>query len=289
MPERATADRHLPVMLERVVELLAPALQAEGAVHVDATLGMGGHAEAVLERCPAARVIGIDRDTQALVAGPRAPRPVRRAVHRRPRRPRRARRGARPRGRGHRPRHPVRPRRAPRSSSTRPSAASPTGTTRLSTCGWTRAGAPPRPTCSTPTSTASSRGSCGPTARSASPGGSPRPSCASARRSRSRPRPGSSRSCRSAVPAATRRSGGHPAKRTFQALRIEVNGELEAWRAAVEDRPRRARAGWPGRRPRLPLPRGPHRQARLRRAGAQPHAPPACPSSCRRTHPRCGC
>jgi 16S rRNA (cytosine1402-N4)-methyltransferase len=33
---------------------------------------------------------------------------------------------------------------------------------------------------------------------------------------------------RAAVPAATRRTGGHPAKRTFQALRIEVNGELEA-------------------------------------------------------------
>ncbi|HVU93113.1 MAG TPA: 16S rRNA (cytosine(1402)-N(4))-methyltransferase RsmH [Jatrophihabitans sp.] len=38
---------------------------------------------------------------------------------------------------------------------------------------------------------------------------------------------------REAIPAATRRSGGHPAKRTFQALRIEVNGELEAVRAAV--------------------------------------------------------
>jgi len=38
---------------------------------------------------------------------------------------------------------------------------------------------------------------------------------------------------RSAIPAATRRTGGHPAKRTFQALRIEVNGELEAVRAAV--------------------------------------------------------
>jgi 16S rRNA (cytosine1402-N4)-methyltransferase len=38
---------------------------------------------------------------------------------------------------------------------------------------------------------------------------------------------------RNAIPAATRRHGGHPAKRTFQALRIEVNGELDALRAAV--------------------------------------------------------
>ncbi len=38
---------------------------------------------------------------------------------------------------------------------------------------------------------------------------------------------------RDAVPAATRRTGGHPAKRTFQALRIEVNGELAALSAAM--------------------------------------------------------
>jgi 16S rRNA (cytosine1402-N4)-methyltransferase len=38
---------------------------------------------------------------------------------------------------------------------------------------------------------------------------------------------------RSAVPAASQRSGGHPAKRTFQALRIEVNAELEVWQRAV--------------------------------------------------------
>ena len=38
---------------------------------------------------------------------------------------------------------------------------------------------------------------------------------------------------RGAVPAASQRSGGHPAKRTFQALRIEVNAELEVWERAV--------------------------------------------------------
>jgi 16S rRNA (cytosine1402-N4)-methyltransferase len=36
-----------------------------------------------------------------------------------------------------------------------------------------------------------------------------------------------------AVPAASRRTGGHPAKRTFQALRIEVNRELDALRTAL--------------------------------------------------------
>ncbi len=67
MTERGdAADRHVPVMRDRVVELLAPALQGAGSVCVDATLGMGGHAEAVLTRCPAARVVGLDRDTEAL-------------------------------------------------------------------------------------------------------------------------------------------------------------------------------------------------------------------------------
>lgn len=40
---------------------------------------------------------------------------------------------------------------------------------------------------------------------------------------------------KSSIPAATRRSGGHPARRTFQALRIEVNGELEKLSDALDD------------------------------------------------------
>ncbi|MGF6824420.1 16S rRNA (cytosine1402-N4)-methyltransferase [Microbacterium sp. ZKA21] len=59
-------DIHTPVLLERCIELLAPALQHDGAVLVDATLGMGGHAEAFLERFENIRLVGLDRDTDAL-------------------------------------------------------------------------------------------------------------------------------------------------------------------------------------------------------------------------------
>ncbi|MFB9961207.1 16S rRNA (cytosine(1402)-N(4))-methyltransferase RsmH [Sinosporangium siamense] len=53
-------------MVERVLELLAPALDAEGAVVVDANLGLGGHAEALLRAHPSLHLIGIDRDPAAI-------------------------------------------------------------------------------------------------------------------------------------------------------------------------------------------------------------------------------
>ena len=63
---------HVPVLLERCLELLRPALDGPGAVHVDATLGLGGHAEAVLGAFPQVTLVGIDRDPQALaLAGDR--------------------------------------------------------------------------------------------------------------------------------------------------------------------------------------------------------------------------
>ncbi|HEV7848368.1 MAG TPA: 16S rRNA (cytosine(1402)-N(4))-methyltransferase RsmH [Mycetocola sp.] len=57
---------HTPVLLERCIELLAPAISKPGAVLVDATLGMGGHAEAILERFPELTLVGLDRDLDAL-------------------------------------------------------------------------------------------------------------------------------------------------------------------------------------------------------------------------------
>ena len=69
---RDTADRHVPVMRDRIVDLLAPALDRPGAVFVDGTLGMGGHTEAILQRLPHVTAYGVDRDPQALdLAGAR--------------------------------------------------------------------------------------------------------------------------------------------------------------------------------------------------------------------------
>ena len=63
---------HTPVMLERTIELLGPAVSHPGAVLVDATLGMAGHAEAFLQRFPQLVLVGLDRDTDALaIAGER--------------------------------------------------------------------------------------------------------------------------------------------------------------------------------------------------------------------------
>lgn len=58
--------RHVPVLLPRVAELLAPALAGRPAVLVDATLGLGGHAAALLAAHPRLTLVGLDRDPQAL-------------------------------------------------------------------------------------------------------------------------------------------------------------------------------------------------------------------------------
>lgn len=63
---------HVPVMRDRVTDLLSVPLHHPGAVFVDCTLGLAGHAVAILTANPQARLIGIDRDPQALsLAGAR--------------------------------------------------------------------------------------------------------------------------------------------------------------------------------------------------------------------------
>ena len=62
------SDRHVPVLADRVTALLAPALAGEGAVIVDATLGRAGHARALLEACPGLFLVGIDADVAAIEA-----------------------------------------------------------------------------------------------------------------------------------------------------------------------------------------------------------------------------
>lgn len=66
------SDIHIPVMLQPCIEALRPVAERDGAVIVDATLGMGGHSKALLTEFPSLRIIGLDRDQDALyIAGKR--------------------------------------------------------------------------------------------------------------------------------------------------------------------------------------------------------------------------
>ncbi|HTR04474.1 MAG TPA: 16S rRNA (cytosine(1402)-N(4))-methyltransferase RsmH [Thermoanaerobaculia bacterium] len=56
-------EPHVPVLRDEVVRLLAP---ERGGFFVDATVGAGGHAEALLERGPELRLLALDRDADAL-------------------------------------------------------------------------------------------------------------------------------------------------------------------------------------------------------------------------------
>ncbi|HEX8749383.1 MAG TPA: 16S rRNA (cytosine(1402)-N(4))-methyltransferase RsmH, partial [Pyrinomonadaceae bacterium] len=62
-PEGGSGAPHRPVLLDETIALLQP---EEGGLFVDGTLGLGGHSEAILMASPATSVIGIDRDRQAL-------------------------------------------------------------------------------------------------------------------------------------------------------------------------------------------------------------------------------
>jgi len=223
---------HEPVLLDRVLALFAPALEGREAVLVDATLGLGGHADALLSEHPALRLIGLDRDPEALA--------------------RSGERLARHGGRVHLV-HAVYDR--------MPQVLADLGLSHVDGVlfdlgvssmqldrrerGFAYSVDAPLDMRMDP--------STGPTAadvlntypvaeltRVLREYGEERFAHRIARAvAAERAREPFSSSARlvkllyDAVPAATRRTGGHPAKRTFQALRIEVNGELEALRHAL--------------------------------------------------------
>lgn len=226
------ADRHTPVLRERIVDLLSPALQQPGAVVVDGTLGMGGHAQALLEAAPQVRLIGLDRDRQALdLAGGRLERfgdrfvPVR-AVY-------------------------------DELADVLDDLGIPQVQGVLFDLGVSslqldeaergfayaqdapldmRMGQDEGPTAADVLNTYS----VGELTRVLRQYGeerfAPRIARAVVQRRQSAPWERSGELVellRGAVPAASQRSGGHPAKRTFQALRIEVNRELQAWEDAL--------------------------------------------------------
>ena len=224
--------RHVPVALPRVVELLRPAIAGRPAVVVDATLGLGGHAAALLAEHPQLTLVGLDRDPEALaIAGRRlaAYNDRTHLVH----------------------------------------AVYDSVADVLAGLGLPRVdGALFDLGVSSLQLDAQERGfsysrdadldmrmdpGTGPTAADVlntypvselarvlreygEERFAPRIAAAVGRRRERQPFRRSSELVEllyEAVPAASRRTGGHPGKRTFQALRIEVNGELAAWEAAL--------------------------------------------------------
>jgi 16S rRNA (cytosine1402-N4)-methyltransferase len=229
--------RHVPVLLERCLELLEPALSAAAdtgrpAVYLDATLGLGGHAEAVLRAHPRVVLVGLDRDPNALrLAGERLA-PFADRIHLV---------------------HAVYDQLAEALDelglATIDGALFDLGVSSMqldeAERGFAYAQDAPLDMRMDPTR--------GPTAAdvvNGYPHGdlarvlrvygeekfAPRIASAILRERERAPITSSARLAelvRDAIPAPARRTGGHPAKRTFQALRIEVNGELEALKTAL--------------------------------------------------------
>jgi 16S rRNA (cytosine1402-N4)-methyltransferase len=227
-----TNPRHVPVLAQRVLTLLAPALDAPGAIMVDATLGLGGHSAALLAAHPNLTLVGLDRDRRALeLSGARL---------------------AAYRGRTHLV-HAV--------YDEMPSVLADLGFTQVhgvlfdlgvssmqldqAERGFAYAIDAPLdmrmdPSTGRTAADVLNTYSAAELTRVLREYGEERFAARIARAVvAERERAPFATSARlvelvyGAVPAATRRTGGHPAKRTFQALRIEVNGELDALRAAL--------------------------------------------------------
>jgi len=66
MAEKSLQEQHIPVMRDRVIEMFAPALNVANPLLIDGTLGLAGHTESLLKEFPNLKIIGIDRDPIAI-------------------------------------------------------------------------------------------------------------------------------------------------------------------------------------------------------------------------------
>jgi len=231
-PATAASAMHVPVALDRVLALLAPALADRPAVVVDATLGLGGHSEALLRAHPRLVLVGLDRDLDALARSRSRLAPFAARIHLV---------------------HAVYDRMDEALSDLGLSVVDGVlfdlgvSSMQLDVAERGFAYAQDGPldmrmdSSSGPTAAEVVNGySVSELARVLREYGEERFALRIAQaieRARRVAPLGSTTELaglvRDAIPAATRRTGGNPAKRTFQALRIEVNGELDALRAAV--------------------------------------------------------
>jgi len=223
---------HVPVLLDRVLALLAPALADHPAIVVDATLGLGGHAESLLQAHPQLTLVGLDRDPVALARSEHRLAPFAERLHLV---------------------HAVYDR--------MPEVLRSLGLARvdgvlfdlgvssmqLDVAGRGFAYAQDAPldmrmdqdaslTAAEVVNTYPVRELARVLREYGEERFALRIAQAIERARRAGPLDSTAELAelvRSAIPAATRRTGGHPAKRAFQALRIEVNGELDALRAAL--------------------------------------------------------
>ncbi|MGY2027477.1 16S rRNA (cytosine(1402)-N(4))-methyltransferase RsmH [Nocardia gipuzkoensis] len=235
MNREQRGPRHVPVLLERADALLGPALAEPGAVYVDATLGLGGHAEHFLSTYPGIRLVGLDRDTAALkLAGERLEPYADRVTL-------------------------VHTRYDGIADALAEAGLPPTGSVSAilmdlgvssmqldeADRGFAYSVDAPLdmrmdPTRGLTAADVLNTYSHGDLARVLKTYGEERFASRIAaeviRRRKVKPFSTSAELVEllyAAIPAATRRTGGHPAKRTFQALRVEVNGELDSLRAAL--------------------------------------------------------
>ncbi|MGY2012023.1 16S rRNA (cytosine(1402)-N(4))-methyltransferase RsmH [Nocardia gipuzkoensis] len=235
MNREQRGPRHVPVLLERADALLGPALAEPGAVYVDATLGLGGHAEHFLSTYPGIHLVGLDRDTAALkLAGERLEPYADRVTL-------------------------VHTRYDGIADALAEAGLPPTGSVSAilmdlgvssmqldeADRGFAYSVDAPLdmrmdPTRGLTAADVLNTYSHGDLARVLKTYGEERFASRIAaeviRRRKVKPFSTSAELVEllyAAIPAATRRTGGHPAKRTFQALRVEVNGELDSLRAAL--------------------------------------------------------